>query len=158
MLRSILFALTFSLLGAVPVSAQTVQQSQHLSDYLGTQTTGLNQLAANLLSMTAGLPDSEDRAGIAIHDAVAKAEVILSTLYTLATIHGLMVDARDQATAKNYVSAHAKFAMKRLDITLRIIESDLVRMRSPAFIAEAQRARDQIVRIKNEIERLVPPG
>ena len=67
-----------------------------------------------------------------------------------------MKDSRDQATVKKYVGVLAGGAVRESNAAIAIVNRDLVKLSSPAAIAEVQKARDLILKIRDEIQRTVP--
>lgn len=157
MLRSIIAASVLSLAFAAPAHAQTVAQAAKLERFMEVETKELGQRAENLLGMTAGMDDTQYAAATRIYDAVVTADrQSFRQLYIVVLIYTLMKDSRDQATVKKYVGVLAGGAVRESNAAIAIVNRDLVKLSSPAAIAEVQKARDLILKIRDEIQRTVP--
>ena len=157
MLRSIIAASVLSLAFAAPAHAQTVAQAAKLERFMEVETKELGQRAENLLGMTAGMDDTQYAAATRIYDAVVTADrQSFRQLYIVVLIYTLMKDSRDQATVKKYVGVLAGGAVRESNAAIAIVNRDLVKLSSPAAIAEVQKARDLILKIRDEIQRTAP--
>ena len=157
MLRSIVIAITLSLTLAVPACAQTVAQAARLESFMEVEAKELGQRTENLLGMIAGMDDTQSVAANRIYDSVTATDrQYFMQLFIVVSIYTLMKDSRDQATVKKYVGVLAGGAVRQSNATIALVNRDLVKLSSPAAIAEVQKARDSILKIRDEIQRTVP--
>jgi hypothetical protein len=156
-LRSIVIAITLSLVLAGPAFAQTQAQAAKLERFMEVETKELGQRIENLLGMITGMDDTQSVAAIRIYDALAGTDQKSFTqLYVVVSIYTLMKDSRDQATVKKYVGILAGGAVGQSNAAIALVNRDLVKLSSTAAIAEVQKARDLILKIRDEIQRTVP--
>jgi hypothetical protein len=157
MLRKIIASIVLSLALAASAYSQTLAQAGKLERFMEVETKELGLRKDNLLGMIAGMDDTQSVAATRIYDAVAATDQQYFTqLFIVVSIYTLMKDSRDQATVKKYVGVLAVGAVRQSNAAIAIVNRDLVKLSSPAAIAEAQRARDSILRIRDEIQRTVP--
>ena len=157
MLRSIVIAITLSLTLAVPACAQTVAQAARLESFMEVEAKELGQRTENLLGMIAGMDDTQSVAANRIYDSVTATDrQYFMQLFIVVSIYTLMKDSRDQATVKKYVGVLAGGAVRQSNAAIAIVNRNLVKLGSPAAIAEVQKARDLIQKIRDEIQRTVP--
>ena len=156
-LRSIVLAIILSLVFAVSAFAQTVAQAAKLERFMEVETKELGQRRENLLGMIDGMDDTQSVAANRIYDAVTATEhQYFTQLFIVVSIYTLMKDSRDQATVKKYVGVLAGGAVRQSNAAIAIVNRNLVKLGSPAAIAEVQKARDLIQKIRDEIQRTVP--
>ncbi len=147
---------TFLLLALITTArAQTVEQVGKLSDFFERSSKELAQIKENLLGM-ADTPAAESGNILNIYDSITHAECVFDQLHIVATILSIMKDSRDQAAVRMYLVVLGKGAVKQSNATLRFTNRELARNRSPAVIAEMQKARDLVQRVRDEIQRVIP--
>ncbi len=150
-------AILLSLALAAPAYAQTQAQAAKLERFMETTHKELTQTLTNLGGMIAGMSDTQEIAANRIYDAVARMDhQQFMQLRIVVSIYTLMKDSRDQATVKKLVGILAGSAVQQSDSSIAIINRDLVKLSSPAAIAEVQKARDLIQKIRDEIQRTIP--
>ena len=154
--RLIIVAITLSLVLTVPAHAQTLEQASKLVDFLDRTGSELAQSNTNLLQMTEGMQSPESERAMMIFDSVTNTECYFGELLTVATIYSLMVDNRDRATVKKMLGLLAKQSVKAANVTISTSNRELAKMRSPSAVAEAQKARDLVQKIRDEIQRTFP--
>jgi hypothetical protein len=74
----------------------------------------------------------------------------------LLQVYTVMVDETDRYRVRMFLQVQAKGTIKMLDYSIEGINRYLVRFQSKAVISEVQKARDLVLKIKAEIERVVP--
>jgi hypothetical protein len=137
--------------------ALTLAQAAKLADLLERTGKELSQSTSNLLGMTAGMREPEDGTAQRIYDRAANIDQKhLTQLFIVVSIFLQMKDSRDQAVVRNYVGILAGSAVQSADSAIDGINRDIVKLSSPAAIAEAQKARDLIQKIRDEIKPMAP--
>jgi hypothetical protein len=149
-ITALLIACTF------PASAQTIKQAATLGSFLETHSTSLGQASSNFTSMLSGLKGDEKFSAEGIYETTNSAQHYIDMLYVVVSIYAQMIDAHDQAIAKKYVTGISPHTIKASEASLKIINRELARLNSPAAISEAQKIRDLIIKIRDEIQRVVP--
>lgn len=156
MLRSIVIAVALALALAVPAHAQTQDQAAKLSDFLDKAEQELNTSGINLAQMAMGIQSPEADALLMINSSSSEAVWYADKLSMVVFIYSVMLDKRDQATVKKMMVTQAKQSVRGSDTSIEQINKVLGKLRSPAAIAEAQKARDLVQKIRDEIQRAFP--
>lgn len=163
MLRLILITTAFLLSTMLPSHAQTVAQAAKLGEFLDLTNSELNATTTNLLQMAHGIESQrvesvESINVLGIFDAADNAARYFDKLEIVVAIYSLMVDSRDQAKVKKIGMLLSKQSVVASDNAISRINRNLINLRSPAAIAEAQKTRDLIQKIRDEIQRVFPPS
>lgn len=157
MLRFMVIAITLCLAISVPAQALTLAQGVKLEKFLEINSKELGQSNENLLSMTSGLNGLEEIAATRVYDRSAIMDQHqFMKLYVVVSIYTKMIDSRDQATVRKFVGIFARGAVTSANSALDSINRDVVKLSSPAAIAEVQKIRDLIQKIRDEIQRAFP--
>lgn len=141
---------------AVPAQALTLEQASKLDSFLISTISELDQAKMNLLQMAEGMQSPEYERAMMIYDSANNAINYFDKLNIVTNIYSLMQDSRDQAILKRRAEVYAKQAMKASDFSIGIANRELARLVSPATITEAQKIRDLVQKIRDEIQRTVP--
>lgn len=141
---------------SVPAQALTLEQATKLVSFLNSTTTELAQAKTNLLQMSSGMPLGESIQIDTIYDSITTTDCYFQKLNIVTNIYSLMQDSRDQAISKNYINLIAKHTVTSANTTINVLNRQLATIRSPAAIAEAQKIRDLVQKIRDEIQRTVP--
>ena len=156
MLRSIVIAVALALALAVPAHAQTQDKAAKLSDFLDKTGQELNTSETNLAQMGMGMQSPDIDVILMIHSYSDEAGWYADKLSMVVFIYAVMLDKRDQATVKKMMVTQAKQSVRGSDRSIENINKLLDKLRSPAAIAEAQKARDLVQKIRDEIQRAFP--
>lgn len=156
MLRFIVIPITLLLALAVPVHAQTLEQAAKLEGFLDRTTSELAQATTNLLQMAEGLPIEDGMQVDTLYESIKNTDCYFQQLNTVAKIYSVMQDSRDRVIVKNFISILAKASVKEANSTIKILNRVLAKMRSSAAIAEVQKARDLVQKIRDEIQLTIP--
>lgn len=156
MLRLMVIAITLSLALTTPTHAQISEKVSNLADFLNRTGSELAQTKTNLLQMSKGMQPPEGDWTMLIHDEITRVETYVDRLNIVASIYTLMIDIRDRAAVKKYLVILAKQAVSESNYQIEKINEKVVLIHSPAAIAEAQKARDLIQKIRDEIQRTFP--
>lgn len=156
MLRSIIAAITLSLIIAVPTHAQTQAQAAKLSDFLDKSGQELSISGRNLIQMAMGMQSPEMDVLSMIHSSSSEAAWYADKLSQVTFIYSVMLDKRDQATVKKMMVMQVKQSVRGSNTSIEQVNKMLGKLQSPAAVAEAQKCRDLIQKIRDEIQRTVP--
>ncbi len=156
MLRSIIAAIVLSLILATPAYAQTQTQAANVSALLEKSGQELRQANINLYQMTINLQAPEIDYVSSITQTVVSADATFDRLLAYIFIYSILIDRRDQSLVKQFIPDQAKRALVLADMAVGNINRVIVRMQSNAAIAEAQKARDLIQRMRDEVHRTIP--
>lgn len=156
MLRSIVIAVALALALAVPAHAQTQDQAAKLANFLDKTGPELDTSGMNLLQMAMGMQSPEMDVLSMIQSSSSNAAQYAEKLSMVVFIYSVMLDKRDQATVKKMMVTQAKQSVRASDTSIEQINKVLGKLRSSAVIAEAQKTRDLVQKIRDEIRRAVP--
>lgn len=137
-------------------NAEPVKAGAELYDFVIKAQSNSEQLRSSLLSMITGLPESEADYANVIYDAAIIADYKVSELSVATTLYTLMVDTRDMATVRAVINLLAVQTIKTIDSRLNVINRNMVRLRAPAVILEAQRVRDLLVETRDGLQKRTP--
>lgn len=154
MMRLIVSAIVLSLALAAPAYAQTQDQASKLSDFLDKTGRELNISGRNLLQMGMQTPEMDVLS--MIHSSSSEAAWYADKLSQVTFIYSIMFDKRDQAAVKKMMALQAKQSIRGCDTSIEQINKLFGKVQSPAAIAEVQKARDLIQKIREEVQRTVP--
>lgn len=158
MLRLIVVTIALSLALMSTAHGQTIDQAKiyKVAVFLNQASSELDQSQTNLLQMIEGMQSPESDRTMMIYDSATRTQDGIGLLLIVAEIHSLMVDIKDEATVKSVLVLLAKNAISVTNTTIGVINRELAKIRSPAAIAEAQKARDQIYMIRDKIQQAFP--
>ncbi len=156
MLRSIIASVVVSLALVTSAHAQTQDQASKLSDYLGRTGQELDTAGMNLLHMATGMQSPEMDHISMIEGASRNCSSYIDKLGEVTFIYSILLDKRDQAAVKKRVVLFAKQSVRSCEVSIEQFNRALGKLRSPAALAEAQKTRDLMQKIRDEIQRTVP--
>ncbi len=149
-------AILLSLALAAPAYAQTQAQAAKLSDFLDKTGRELNTSGSNLIQIATGIQSPEMDVLLMIHSSSSEAAWYADKLSQVTFIYSIMIDKRDQVLVKKIMAAQAKQSLRGSDTSIEQVNKALGKLRSPGALAEAQKARDLIQKIRDEIQRTIP--
>lgn len=156
MLRSIVTVIILLLAIPMQTHAQTVGQAVKFDSFLDGATRDLAQVKTNLLDMSGGMPVEESIHMDTIDFSIRDTECILDKLSIVGKIYSVINDKRERGKVKQFYVSIGKHAVRASNRTVANLNRELSKVRSPAAIAEVQKARDLILRIRDEIQETVP--
>jgi hypothetical protein len=154
--RAIVVAVTMSLALAAPAYAQTQAQAAKLSDFLDKTGRELTTSGMNLLQMSMEMRSPEMDVLSMIHSSSSEAAWYADKLSQVTFIYSVMLDKRDQATVKKMMVMQVKQSVRGSNTSIEQVNKMLGKLQSPAAVAEAQKCRDLIQMIRDEIQRTIP--
>lgn len=158
MRRSLIGGIALLLAFAASAHAQTKAQADKLSDYLYKAAEDISQVTINLIEMERGMQPPDDFHTSSVYEVAKNAQGSYDKLHIVVTIYSMMKDSRDQATVKKYIQPLAKHAIAASNSAISTANRSLGGLKSPAAIAEVQKVRDILQRVRDEIQRSVPGG
>ena len=123
--------------------------------FLGKNSIELSRMHMNLLQMNNTVPRVEPYLDNTV-DNVDVAIQHIDKVMVYAQVYMLMIDETDRYRVRMLLGFQAKNSIKSLDYSIEKMNGYLVRFQSQAVISEVQKVRDLVLKIKAEIERVVP--
>lgn len=154
MLRSIIISIILSLALVAPVLAKTPDEINNLVNSLSQAE--LSQVQSNLLEMAEGMSPPEYNQIMWIYDSITSAVTSHDNLLIVTKIYTMMIDNRDKAVVARFVELLSKRAIATSNNTIRMCDRVLPKMQSQVAIAEVNKARDLVQKIRDEIQRTFP--
>ncbi len=151
----LIMALTLLMGASSTCFSQSTEKINKLEVFLGINVTELGRVYMNLLQMDSAVPQVEP----ALENAtlvVSVATQAIDKAIVYAQVYTIMVDETDRFRVRMLLQLQAKNTIKSLDYSIEKMNGYLVRFQSQAVISEVQKARDLVIKIKAEIERVVP--
>ncbi len=155
-MRSIIIGFLLSLIFAAPAVAQTQAQAIKLKMFLDQNTKELGDTTQNIYQMALGMQSPEIAEASFLADTLSSHSNYFDTVSIIASIYAMMIDSRDKEVVRKVLVIYVKTALRASDMVVGIVNKQLVKLHSPAAIADAQKARDLIQKIRDEIQRIVP--
>ncbi len=156
MLRSLVTVIILLLAILMQARAQTMDQAVKFDRFLDGATHDLAQVKTNLLDMSRGMPVDEAIQMDTIDFSIRDTECVLDKLSIVGKIYSVIGDKRERAKVKQFYDSIAKYSVRASNATVAVLNRELPKARSPAAIAEVQKARDSILKIRDEIQRTFP--
>jgi hypothetical protein len=118
----------------------------------------INRETQNLRDMAlAEVVDARRGAEVAamtgISDTADRTAEALEGFLVLAAIHQSMTSEKDMALVAGYASIALEGTKHKLDIVVPLISQQLMHVKAPAAIAEAERLRDRMQDLRQELDR-----
>jgi hypothetical protein len=151
----LIMALTLLMGASSTCFSQSTEKINKLEEFLGIHVTELSRVHMNLLQMNSAVPQVEPALDNTT-DYVSSAHQEVDKVMVLLQVYTVMVDETDRYRVRMFLQVQAKGTIKMLDYSIEGINRYLVRFQSKAVISEVQKARDLVLKIKAEIERVVP--
>jgi hypothetical protein len=108
--------------------------------------------ARNLTGMRNSLPSSE---GEAVQKVISEAWLVFESAGRIVTVGDIYVKMKttdDMATVSTYFSQAAKHYRKQVDLSLPWLNECLVRIKTPAALAEATNVRDKMIEASTAVQ------
>ena len=134
-----------------PCKAQTTSQAALKSGVIDRASADLRVININLLEMAIGSSGNDDVVASGVSDCAGEAVASIDLANAYLSMYSLMVDGRDQATIKKFIPTVSKYASKMIDACNSLKNKLLPKTKSQALIAEIQKARDLLSKIKSEL-------
>ena len=134
-----------------PCIAQTTSQAALKSGAIDIDSADLRVININLLEMAIGSNGNDAVVANGVSDCAGEAVSAINLANAYLSMYSLMVDGRDQATIKKYIPISSKNASKLIDACNSLTNKLLPKTKSQALIAEIQKARDLLSKIKSEL-------
>lgn len=150
-----IWSIALFLFGTVPAFAanpntlsesQALQLHQDVSQHIG-------RTVQNLLDMAQASKGVEAQALVAIANSGTASEATVSRFLELALIYQAMTSEKDKVIVAGYASIDLATAKGSLDVSNHAINQYLTSLTSPASIAEAQRLRDALHELRQELDQ-----
>jgi len=150
-----IWVIALFLFGTVPAFAaspnplsesQVLQLNQDMSQHIG-------RTIDNLLEMAQASKGQEAQALVAIANSGRESEVAVDRFLELALIYQAMTNEKDKAIVALHASTSLMGAKGSLDISSQAINRYLTSLTSPAAVAEAQRLRDRMQELRQELDQ-----
>ena len=134
--------------------AQSPNDADRVKSFLEDRWTVLGQAKSNLIQMEAGLPGHEADSAAMISAISDVPEGHIRSLSMLLIIYAAMINDTDRNIVRKFVVLDCKAYDKQSDISLKSINRNLARLKSPAAISEATKMRDALQEIKERLAGL----
>lgn len=151
----LVMALTLLMGASSTCFSQSTEKIRNLEVFLGKNSIELNRVYMNLLQMNNTVPRVEPYLDNTVDNFDAATQYI-DKVMVYAQVYMLMIDETDRYRVRMLLGFQAKNSIKSLDYSIEKINGYLVRFQSQVVISEVQKARDLVLKIKAEIERVVP--
>lgn len=140
---------------AFNANAQSQQESTKLMEFLVAGDSEMKLAGANLTMMLKGMGPDESREAFFSVLVRERTGSEFEKLSIGLAFHGRVRDKNDQVFAKTLIDGYAKSAIETADSSLKTINHHMVSLRSPAAISESQKIRDIVIKMRDEIKRVV---
>jgi hypothetical protein len=134
-----------------PCIAQTTSQAALKNGAIDGYSADLRVININLLEMAIGSSGNDVVVANGVSDCAGEAVAATDLANAYLSMYSLMVDGRDQATIKKFIPISSKNASKLIDACNSLTNKLLPKTKSQALIAEIQKARDLLSKIKSEL-------
>lgn len=133
--------------------SQSMEKIRNLEEFLGKNVTELSSVHMNLIQMNVSQIEPYLDSTV---DSVNSAIQFIDKVIIYTQVYSIITNETDRRRVRTLLRIQAKYTKKVLDINIGSINSHLVRFQSQAVTSEVQKARDLVIKIRAEIEKVVP--